>query len=236
MDTAGRPLAMLLAMRVRLPIALHGVSMSVGSPAGADDTYLQRLRDLAERVEPFLISDHLCWTRGSAHSLHDLFPFPLDEHSLKVVAANVDRAQSVLGRTMCLENISAYLNFDESPYAEAEFLAELSDKTDCGFLFDINNLYVNATNYGFDPLAYAERLPLDRVRQVHLAGHTDMGDFLFDTHAAAVAEAVWALAAKLLPQLPGVPVLLEWDDDIPPFERVEAEALKALQYLAVEPR
>lgn len=230
MDSQGRPLSMLLRQRQRVPVALHGVSLSIASPAGADDLYLTRLKKLVERVEPFLVSDHLCWTRKSAHSLHDLFPFPLDDHSLALVAANVERVQHALGRTICLENISAYLNFDANPFAEAEFLAALSAKTGCGILFDINNLYVNSQNYGFDALAWVNKLPLGRVGQVHLAGHTDMGDFLFDTHARPVADAVWRLAAEILPRLPGVPVLLEWDEDIPPFQDVEREALKAAQF------
>lgn len=232
MDSQGRPLDVLLSVRQRTPVALHGVSLSIASPAGADADYIKRLKQLIAKVEPFLVSDHLCWTRSSAHSWHDLLPFPLDNHSLTLVATNVDRVQNALGRTIYLENISAYLNFDANPYAEAEFLAELSHKTGCGILFDINNLYVNAQNYGFNALIWVDKLPLDRVGQVHLAGHTDMGDFLFDTHAQPVADAVWQLAAQILPRLPSVPILLEWDENIPPFIEVEREALKAERCLA----
>jgi hypothetical protein len=212
----GRPLRILEQVRERHPVILHGVSMSIGSAHGLDDTYLDRLKALAARIDPLWVSDHLCWTRTSAHNSHDLLPLPLTGEALDLVSANVHHAQERLGRELVIENPSSYLTFPEDEMREWEFLAELARRTGCGLLLDINNVFVSAHNHGFCADAYLAGLPLDRVRQVHLAGHTP-GEIIIDTHDRPVAGGVWDLYARAMRQLGPVATMIERDGNVPPL-------------------
>jgi uncharacterized protein len=219
MVEGGKPLAVLDAVRSHYPVAMHGVSLSVGSAQGIDPEHLTRLKALAARIEPLWVSDHLCWTRTSAHNSFDLLPLPLTRACLDTVCTNVAHAQDVLGRELLLENPSSYLQFPEDELTEWEFLSEVTHRTGCSLLLDINNVYVSATNHGFSAEAYLAGLPLDRVRQVHLAGHTP-GEIVIDTHDRAVCDAVWTLFAQTVGQLGDVAVMIERDDAIPPLEEL----------------
>lgn len=216
MVDGGRPLRILDQVRDRVPVILHGVSMSVGSAHGLDDVHLTRLRALADRIDPLWVSDHLCWTRTSAHNSHDLLPLPLTRAALDVVCDNIDRAQERLARAMLFENPSSYLTFPEDDMVEWEFLAEMTRRTGCFMLLDVNNVYVSACNHGFDPASYLAGIPADRVRQVHLAGHTP-GEIVVDTHDRPVCDAVWGLFAEAMARLGDVAVMIERDDAIPPL-------------------
>lgn len=209
------------------PVVMHGVSLSIGSTDPLDKTYLRKLRALADRVGPAWISDHLCWTGVNAAVSHDLLPMPLTRSSLAHVASRVRAVQDYLGRPLILENPSSYLEFVVSQIPEWEFLAMLAQDTGCGLLLDVNNVFVSAVNHGFDPVAYIEGLPADRIVQVHLAGPSDRGTYLLDTHDQPVPEEVWPLYALVHHKTGGVATLLEWDADIPPFPDLIAELAKA---------
>ena len=226
MVDGGRPLRVLEQVRAKLPVILHGVSLSVGSAHGLDDDHLVRLKALADRIEPLWVSDHLCWTRTSAHNSHDLLPLPLTRAAMDAVCNNVDRAQETLGRAMLFENPSSYLTFPEDEMTEWEFLAEMSRRTGCYLLLDINNIYVSACNHGFDPVAYLAGIPAHRVRQVHLAGHTP-GDIVIDTHDRPVCDAVWNLYEAAIGKLGEVAVMIERDDAIPPLAHLLTELDRA---------
>lgn len=230
MVDGGRPLRVLEQVRAKLPVILHGVSMSVGSAHGLDRDHLARLKMLANRVEPLWVSDHLCWTRTNAHNSHDLLPLPLTRAAMNTVCDNINLAQETLGREMLFENPSSYLTFPEDELTEWEFLTEMSRRTGCYLLLDINNIYVSACNHGFDPMAYLSGIPADRVRQVHLAGHTP-GDIVIDTHDRPVCDAVWHLYASAMGMLGEVAVMVERDDAIPPLPDLLVE-LKCARTLA----
>lgn len=227
MVDGGRQLRVLDAVRERYPVILHGVSLSIGAAHGLDAGYLARLKALADRVRPLWVSDHLCWTRTSAHNSHDLLPLPLTEAALDVVCANIEQAQDTLGRAMLFENPSSYLTFPEDELTEWEFLTEMARRTGCYLLLDVNNIHVSGRNHGFDPLDYLKGLPLDRVRQVHLAGHdpaTAERPVIIDTHDRAVSGAVWDLYAQAMQLLPGpVATMIERDEHIPPLSELLAE-------------
>ncbi len=227
MDTGGRPLAVLEHVRRDRPVALHGVALSIGGTDPLDRRYLRNLRALIDRIEPALVTDHLCWTGVNGRSVYDLLPLPYTEESLAHVIARVRAVQDALGRCLILENPSTYIAYRHSTMAEWEFLAALSEETDCGILLDVNNVYVSSYNLGFDPLRYLDAIPRRRVAQIHLAGFTDMGTYLFDTHSAPVSDAVWRLYAHAVRRFGPVSTLVEWDADIPSFERVCAEAAHA---------
>lgn len=222
MVDGGRPLRVLEQVRATLPVILHGVSMSIGSANGLDREHLARLKALADRIEPLWVSDHLCWTRTGAHNSHDLLPLPLTRAALGVVCDNIDHAQETLGRAMLFENPSSYLSFPDDEMPEWEFLAEMSRRTGCYLLLDINNIYVSACNHGFDPADYLAGTPAGRVRQVHLAGHTP-GAIVIDTHDRPVCDAVWHLYARAMAMLGEVAVMIERDDAIPPLPDLLAE-------------
>lgn len=230
MVDGGRPLRVLEQVRAKLPVILHGVSMSVGSAHGLDRDHLARLKMLADRIEPLWVSDHLCWTRTDAHNSHDLLPLPLTRAAMNTVCDNIDLAQETLGREMLFENPSSYLTFPDDEMTEWEFLTEMSRRTGCYLLLDINNIYVSACNHGFDPMAYLSGIPADRVRQVHLAGHTP-GDIVIDTHDQPVCDAVWHLYASAMGMLGEVAVMVERDDAIPPLPDLLVE-LKCARTLA----
>lgn len=227
LDSGGRPLHVLEEVRRDYPLALHGVALSIGSTDPLDLDYLRRLRRLIDRIEPALVTDHLCWTGVAGRPLYDLLPLPYTEESLAHVTERVRRVQDVLGRRVALENPSTYVAFAHSRLGEWEFLAALADDADCGLLLDVNNVYVSAHNLGFDPWRYLDAIPVDRVAQIHLAGFSDMGTFLFDTHSAPVHDDVWALYRRSVRRFGAAATLVEWDADIPPFERLQAEAERA---------
>lgn len=231
MVDGGRPLATLERIRARHPVILHGVSMSIGSAHGLDAGYLAKLRSLADRIEPLWVSDHLCWTRTSAHNSHDLLPMPYTKEALEVVCDNIDRAQTALGRAMLFENPSSYLTFPEDEMGEWEFIAAMARRTGCYLLLDLNNIYVSACNHGFDARTYVDGLPLDRVRQIHLAGHTPKeevgGEIVIDTHDREVCDAVWNLYAYAMERLGPVATMIERDDKIPPLAELLAELGRA---------
>jgi uncharacterized protein (UPF0276 family) len=211
----------------RFPVALHGVSLSIGSTDPLDLDYLRRVRRLADGVGAAWVSDHLCWTGVLGLNTHDLLPLPLTEESLRHVVGRVRVAQDVLERPLVLENPSTYLGFTESTVPEPEFLARLAEDAGCGLLLDVNNVYVSAVNHEFDPYDYIRALPVDRIVHLHVAGHTDRGTHLIDTHDQPVADPVWDLYAFTTGRLPAMSVLLEWDDRIPPFPVLVTELDKA---------
>jgi len=229
MVPGGRPLRVLERIRERYPIVLHGVSLSIGSTDPLPFDYLRRLQELARRVEPAWISDHLCWTGVGGHNLHDLLPLPYTEEALAHVVDRVARVQDALGRRILLENVSTYLEFQQSTMPEWEFLSAVAERADCGILLDVNNIFVSAFNHGFTALDYINAVPVARVHQFHLAGHSDRGTFLHDTHDHPVAGAVWKLYAAAVRRFGRVSTLIEWDDRIPPFAALHAEALHARQ-------
>lgn len=227
MVPGGKPLAMLDAIRAGYPLVMHGVSLSIGSDEPLDTAYLAELKALERRVEPLWISDHLCWTGINAHNTHDLLPLPYDAPALDCVVGNIGRVQDFLGRRILIENPSSYVTFRSSDRSEWEFLAEMATRADCLLLLDVNNIYVSARNHGFDPLDYLAGLPADRIQQIHLAGHSDMGDYVIDTHDADVCDAVWDLYAKAIGMFGPVATMIERDDDIPPLGQVVAELDRA---------
>ena len=223
MVDGGQPRRILREVRDLYPVAMHGVSMSIGSADGLDPDYLARLRTLIDEIEPLFVSDHLCWTRIEGFNSHDLLPLPYTEVALDLVRANVSRAQECIGRAMLVENPSSYIAFDRADMSEWEFLDALCRRTDCGLLLDVNNIFVSAQNHGFDALAYVDGVPTNRVRQVHLAGHTVGEAMLIDTHDRPVCASVWDLYARLMPRLGPVATMIERDDDIPPLADLLAE-------------
>ena len=227
MDSGGRPLHVLERVRRDYPVALHGVSLSIGSADDLSERYLRSLRALVERIEPALVTDHLCWTAVRGRALYDLLPLPYTEEALEHVACRVRQVQDWLGRQILLENPSTYVQFRHSTMTEWEFLTAVAEQADCGILLDVNNVYVSATNHGFDPLRYLDAIPLARVGQMHLAGCTDMGTYLFDTHSAPVSDAVWSLYAHAVGRFGAGSTLVEWDAEIPTFDRLCAEAAHA---------
>lgn len=227
MVQGGKALYYLDAIAERYPVVMHSVSLSIGGPHALDPQYLQQLKLLAERVEPAWISDHLCWSRGNAHQLHDLLPLPYTEESLYYVAGRVRQVQDVLQRPLVLENVSSYVRSAGDEFSEWEFLDALSRLSDCELLLDINNVYVSSRNHGFDPWTFIQGLPAKKVRQLHLAGHSDHGDYVIDTHDQPVSDPVWALYQQTLEHLGPVATLLERDDHFPPFEELLTELQKA---------
>ena len=223
----GRPLQVLERVRAQYPIVLHGVSLSIGSTDPLDADYLRRLRQLAERIDAAWISDHLCWTGVGGHNLHDLLPLPYSEEALEHVVRRVQRVQDALGRRIALENVSSYLTFCDSVLPEWEFLAAVAERADCAILLDVNNVFVSAHNHGFDAHTYLAGIPVERVVQFHLAGHSDHGTHLLDTHDHPVCDGVWDLYAAAVRRFGALPTLIEWDDRIPPFERLHGEAKRA---------
>jgi uncharacterized protein (UPF0276 family) len=223
----GKPLAHLDAIRADWPVAMHGVSMSIGSADPLDERYLRQLKALADRVQPAWISDHLCWTGVDHANLHDLLPMPFTEAALRHLVPRVARVQDVLGRRLVLENVSSYVAFAGDEMTEWEFVVELLQRADCDLLLDVNNVYVSARNHGFDARRYIDAIPPSRVRQIHLAGHEDHGDYLIDTHDHPVCEDVWALYAHTVRRIGDVPAMIERDDHIPPLADLVAELDRA---------
>jgi uncharacterized protein (UPF0276 family) len=223
----GKPLRWLERVRERYPVVLHGVSLSIGSSDPLDSAYLIELKALAERIEPAWISDHLCWTGVAGRNLHDLLPLPHTEEAVHHVAGRVRQVQDFLGRRILLENVSTYAEFVQSAMPEWEFLSAVAEAADCLLLLDVNNIYVNSQNHGFDPLRYLDAVPARRVQQIHLAGHSRNGALLIDTHDHPVPEPVWALYAEALRRFGAVATMVERDDRIPPLQELVAELDRA---------
>ncbi|MFI4979477.1 MAG: DUF692 domain-containing protein [Nevskiales bacterium] len=223
----GKPLRWLERIREHYPVVLHGVSLSIGSTAPLDRAHLIQLKGLAERIQPAWISDHLCWTGIAGRNLHDLMPLPHTEEAIHHIAARVREVQDFLGRRILLENVSSYIDFAHSTVPEWEFLKAVAEEADCLILLDVNNIYVNSQNHGFDPLTYLRAVPARRVQQIHLAGHSHNGELLIDTHDHPVPEPVWALYAEAVRRFGNVATMVERDDDIPPLEELVRELDRA---------
>lgn len=222
MIAGGKPLDTLLKARRNYPLALHGVSMSIGSADGLRADYLAQLRHLVDIMEPAVVSDHLCWTRIDGFNSHDLLPLPYTEESLSVVCTNIDRAQDAIGRRMLFENPSSYIAFPGA-LTEWEFLAEMTRRTGCGLLLDVNNIHVSSVNHGFAAADYLAGIPMAAVGQIHLAGHVQGEHLLIDTHDQPVPPEVWALYRAATAMAGSVPTMIERDDNIPELEELCAE-------------
>ncbi|HVY44812.1 MAG TPA: DUF692 domain-containing protein [Minicystis sp.] len=231
MQTKGRPLHFVDRVAERYPVALHGVSMSIGSADPLDEAYLDELVRLRDRVRARWVSDHLCFTGVAGKNTHDLLPLPYTAESLRHVVDRVRRVQDVLGAPLALENPSSYVEWADSTMKEWDFLAEVSERADCAILLDVNNVFVSAFNHGFEPKDYFDAIPFDRVVQLHVAGHTNHGTHIVDTHIGPVIDPVWELLGEAWRRAGGVSVLLEWDAEIPSFEETHAEALKAMAFI-----
>ncbi|MGA9319814.1 MAG: DUF692 domain-containing protein [Xanthobacteraceae bacterium] len=237
MGAGGPPHAHLRALRERYALSVHGVGLSIGSMQPLDRDHLARLKTLCDRYQPESFSEHLAWSSHGGVYFNDLLPLPYTPQTLARVAEHIDQLQTTLGRTMLLENPSTYLGIADSTIAEVEFLAEVANRTGCGLLLDVNNVFVSATNHGIQALSYLETFPLDRVREIHLGGHDEeTGDagapLLIDAHGSAVADAVWALYALVIARTGPLPTLIEWDNDVPDWPTLRAEAAAAEQILA----
>jgi uncharacterized protein len=227
MVPGGRPLHVLDRVRERYRLVMHGVSLSIGSTDPLNVDYLEELKKLAERVRPAWVSDHLCWTGVGGKNAHDLLPLPHTEATIEHVASRVRAVQDILERPIVLENVSSYLTYRESDLTEWDFLAEIARRTGCFILLDVNNVYVSSFNHRFDPLDYLRGIPVDRVVQFHLAGHTDKGTHLLDTHDHPIIDPVWRLYAEAVRRYGPLSTLIERDDRIPEFSEVAAEAKEA---------
>ncbi len=223
----GKPLDYLDRLRRDYPLVMHGVSLSIGSTDPLNRDYLAQLKGLAARVEPLWISDHLCWTGTGGRNLHDLMPLPYTEEAAAHVAARVARVQDYLGQRILLENVSSYVTYRGSEMQEWQFLAEVARRADCLILLDVNNIYVSSYNHGFDPVAYLDGIPAERVRQIHLAGHEHYGDYIIDTHDAAIVDPVWDLYERAVRRFGPIPTMIERDDRIPPLAELVAELEQA---------
>jgi len=231
MVKGGRPLEVLEQVRKNYPIALHGVSMSIGSQDELNPEHLKNLKALVKRYEPFIVSDHLCWSSIGGNYGHDLWPIPYTEEAIQRVVQKIDQVQNELGRQFLIENVSTYVEFTQSEMTEWEFLSEVANRADCGILFDINNVYVSCHNHNLDPYEYMDAIPHKRVGQIHLAGPTERGEYLVDTHDHPVTPQVWEMYKYFIEKAGKRPTLLEWDDKIPEFQELQKESLKAQKIL-----
>ena len=233
----GMPLRYLDAIRHDVPISLHGVGLSLGSADGLDQAHLERIRQVAERIQPGLISEHIAWSVVGGAYLADLLPLPMTEEALDVVCRHVDQTQTYLKRRILVENPSTYVTFRHSTIPEWEFITGVAERTGCGILCDVNNIYVSAQNHGWDASAYLAALPPALIGEVHLAGHSvrslpDGGTLRIDDHGSRVIEEVWALYKEALARFGPVPTLIEWDNDVPPLGVLLEEAAHAGRLIA----
>jgi uncharacterized protein len=217
MVAGGKPRHYLDRIRARYPLVMHGVSLSIGSTDPLDHDYLRGLRQLAREIEPAWISDHLCWTGVDSINSHDLLPLPYTEAAIAHVVDRVQQVQEFLGREILLENLSSYVEFRDSQMPEWEFLAQVARRSGCRILLDVNNIQVSARNHGFDPHDYLAGIPGDRVWQIHLAGHSDYGDYCIDTHDHDVPAEVWSLYESAIRRFGAISTMIERDDHFPPF-------------------
>lgn len=234
MQTSGRPLHFLDRIAEAYPIAMHGVSLSIGSTDPLDWDYLRELKALRDRSRALWVSDHLCWTGAAGKNTHDLLPLPYTEEALRHTADRIRQVQDFLESPLALENPSTYVEFKGSTLKEWDFLAALAREADCALLLDVNNVYVSSRNHGFAPADYLAAMPYDRIVQLHVAGHTDHGTHVVDTHIGPVIDDVWRLFGEVHDRAKGVSTLLEWDAEIPSFEETHAEALRARAFIRSE--
>ena len=219
----GKPLHFLDNIREYYPIVMHGVSMSIGSSDPLDWKYLESVKQLANRVQPKWISDHLCWTGVQGKNMHDLLPLPYTEEAINHVVDQIQQIQDFLGQQILIENVSSYLAYQESTLTEWDFLKEISERADCLILLDVNNIYVSSINHEFNPLDYITAIPHKRVYQIHLAGHSNMGDYVIDTHDHDIVNPVWDLYAEVLRRFGSISTMIERDDNIPPLSTLLSE-------------
>ncbi len=227
MVPGGKPKYFLHRIREHYPIVMHGVSLNIGSTDPLDYDYLRKLKVLVKEIEPKWISDHLCWTGVHGINTHDLLPLPYCKQVIRHIVERIQMVQEFLGRQILLENLSSYLTFKDSTLTEWEFVSEIAEQADCNLLLDINNIYVSATNHQFDPLDYLFNIPKQRVYQFHLAGHTNCGNHLIDTHDHDIVEPVWQLYKEACQQFGWVSTMIERDDNIPNLNTLVAELDKA---------
>ncbi|MPQ94225.1 DUF692 family multinuclear iron-containing protein [Thioclava sp. JE_KL1] len=236
MGAGGMPHAMLERLRADYALSVHGVGLSIGGPDPLDRDHLARLKLLCDRYDPESFSEHLAWASHGGVWMHDLLPLPYTVETLSLICDHVDEVQEHLGRRMLLENPATYVLFDDSDIPETEFLTEISQRTGCGLLLDLNNVFVSCVNHRQDPRAYLEAFPLNRVGEIHLAGHEEeelpSGPLLIDSHGREVAEPVWALYAETVSKTGQLPSLIEWDNDVPDFATLMAEAERASMILS----
>lgn len=233
----GVSLRTLEEIRERCPVSLHGVGMSLGSADPLDERYLDEVRDLARRISPASVSDHLCWSGVHGVNFHDLLPLPHDEATGRYVAGRIRAVQERLGRRILLENVSTYLNLRGATMTEWEFVTFVAEEADCDLLLDVNNVFVNAANHGFEPIEYLEGLPARRVKEIHLGAARREDDGLWvDTHAGPILDEVWAIYDEALARFGPLPTLVEWDNDLPPLDVLAAEAAKAEARMRGAPR
>ena len=232
MGEGGPPHRLLTELRARYPLSLHGVALSIGGAGTLDREHLSRLKRLIDRYQPAMFSEHLAWSTHAGVYFNDLLPLPYTAETLARVSDHIDQAQATLGVRMLLENPSTYVAFEGSAMSEIEFLREIVKRTGCGLLLDVNNVYVSAVNHGFEPMAYLDEFPMEHVGEIHLAGFAEDHDdldarLLIDAHGTPVADIVWLLYRRTLSRLGAVPTLIEWDNDVPPFATLAAEAARA---------
>lgn len=232
MGDGGAPHRALTAIRQQFPISVHGVGLSIGSENGLDVAHIDRLKSVVDRYEPGLVSEHLAWSTHDNSYYNDLLPVPYDQPTLDRVCAHIDVVQDTLQRKILLENPSTYLQFEQSTMSETDFVREIAQRTGCGLLLDINNVFISATNQNYKPLSYLSEFPLDRVEEIHLAGHaTDTDDegetLLIDAHDRPVDDAVWKLYDIVIGQIGPMPTLVEWDNDVPDWPVLRREAMLA---------
>jgi len=241
MGAGGPPHAQLRTLRDRYALSVHGVGLSIGSMQPLDRDHLSRLKTLCDRYQPESFSEHLAWSSHGGVYFNDLLPLPYTEQTLARVAEHIDQVQTALGRTMLLENPSTYVGIAESTMAEVDFLSEVASRTGCGLLLDVNNVFVSAHNQGTSALSYLDAFSLKRVKEVHLGGHREETDdtgvpLVIDAHGSPVAYAVWALYAEVIARAGPLPTLIEWDNDVPDWPTLRAEALAAERILACDAR
>ncbi|PJE10210.1 DUF692 domain-containing protein, partial [Legionella sp.] len=223
----GKPLYYLDKIRENYPVVMHGVSLSIGSADPLDRVYLKELKSLAERINPVWISDHLCWTGVQGLNMHDLLPIPYTEEAIAHIVSRIKEIQDYLGRRILIENVSSYLTYIQSEMTEWEFISEIANQADCYLLLDVNNIYVSSINHNFDALEYVNAIPSERVVQIHLAGHSDYGTYIIDTHDAPIIQPVWDLYAKTIAKLGPRSTMIERDDNIPPLAELLVELNQA---------
>ncbi len=223
MVRGGKPLYYLERIRADYPVVLHGVSLSIGSTDPLDLEYLRALKTLADRIEPAWVSDHLCWTGMARQNIHDLLPLPYTPEAVDHVASRIARVQDFLQRPILIENVSSYVTFNQSEMTEWEFINELAERTDCLLLLDVNNVYVSGFNHGFDPREFIDALPAQRIQQIHLAGHSNRGSHIIDTHDAPIIDEVWKLYGYTIEALGPVATMIERDDHIPGLATLVSE-------------
>ena len=219
----GKPHYYLNQICERYPVVMHGVSMSIGSTDPIELDYLRQVKQLSERIKPKWISDHLCWTGVSGKNMHDLLPLPYTEESIQHIVGRIQRIQDFLGQQILIENVSSYITYQQSQMTEWEFISEISNQADCHILLDLNNIYVSSVNHGFDPSIYLTNVPKNRVCQFHLAGHSNMGNYIIDTHDQDIINPVWNLYAEAIKHFGFVSTMIERDDNIPPLESLITE-------------